>query len=88
MSRKNHPVNTSSHRLFFFIAVCSVLGVVLGGTASRADIQQCLTVETPSNECLTQDPTITMLEGMSGGLVAGAGAAIAVTWQSWQRKDN
>ncbi|MBD2462477.1 hypothetical protein H6G89_15635 [Oscillatoria sp. FACHB-1407] len=86
MSRKNPSANNHSQRLFLFVGICSILGVVLGGTASHAEMQQCLTAETPSNECLTQDPTIKVVEGMSGGLVAGAGAAIAVTWQSWQKK--
>ncbi|MDX2216015.1 MAG: hypothetical protein SFY66_22310 [Oculatellaceae cyanobacterium bins.114] len=86
MSQKNRLADTHSHRLFLFVAVCSVFGVALGGTASRAEIYQCSTADIPSNECLTQNYTTKMLEGMSGGLVAGASAALAVTWQSWQRK--
>ena len=88
MIRKNSPFSNHSHRLFLFIAFCSISGVVLGGTASRAEMEQCLTADVPSNECLTQNYTTKIVEGMSGGLVAGAGAAIALTWQAWQRKDS
>ena len=73
------------NRLLIFIAACSAVGVVLGGTSSLAQSNQCLTAATPSSECLTQDPLYKTIEGMSFGLLAGAGAAIGATWQIWQK---
>ena len=61
--------------------LCSVAGVVLGGTASWADSNHCLQVETPTVECLTQNPTVKTLEGMGAGLLAGIGAALGIAWQ-------
>ena len=75
-------------RLFLFVTACSIVGVLLGGTASRAEVQQCLVDETPTSECLTQDPTTRIVEGMGFGLLAGAGAAIGSTWQMWLQKDH
>jgi hypothetical protein len=80
-------MDRKTQRLFIFILACSAVGVVLGGTASRAEINHCLTAATPSSECLTQDPLLKTLEGMSVGLMAGAGAALGVTFQMGQ-KDN
>jgi len=45
-----------------------------------------LNAKTPTNDCLNQDPRLKMLEGMSSGLVAGAGAAIGATWNLWKRE--
>lgn len=74
------------NRAYLVIALCGSLGVILGGTASRAELNQCLTAEVPTNSCLTQDPIAETIEGMGVGLVAGAGAAVGATWQQW-RKD-
>ena len=74
------------NRLLLFIVACSVTGVILGGTASQAQIDRCQSVETVTSECLTQDPLLKTLEGMSVGLFAGAGAAIGATWQMWQKE--
>jgi hypothetical protein len=74
-------------RAYLVIALCGLLGVILGGTASRAEIDQCLSAEVPTDACLTQNPMIETVEGMGVGLVAGAGAAVGATWQIW-RKDN
>jgi hypothetical protein len=63
------------------ILLCSVLGVILGATATQAEMNQCLTVENPTNQCLTQNPTTKRVEGMAMGLFAGAGAAIGATWR-------
>ncbi|MBE9177440.1 hypothetical protein IQ268_02475 [Oculatella sp. LEGE 06141] len=69
------------NRFLLLIASCGIVGVVLGGTASRATINQCLDDDTPSNSCLTQNPVTKTIEGMSGGFIAGAGAAAGATWQ-------
>lgn len=74
-----------TNRLLLFIVACSVTGVILGGTASQAQIGRCQNVETATSECLSQDPLLKTLEGMSVGLFAGAGAAIGATWQMWQK---
>lgn len=63
------------------IVLCSVLGVILGATASQAEMNQCLTVDNPTNQCLTQNPVQKRLEGMTMGLFAGAGAAVGATWR-------
>lgn len=78
-------MDRKAHRLFLYVALCSIAGVILGGTASRAEINQCLTDETPSNECLTESPITKTLEGMSAGLVAGAGAAVGIALQLRQK---
>ena len=74
------------NRLLLFIVACSVTGVILGGTASQAQIDRCQSIETVTSECLTQDPLLETLEGMSVGLFAGAGAAVGATWQMWQKE--
>ncbi len=74
------------NRLLLIVASCSLLGVIVGGTISRAESSFCLNAKTPTNDCLNQDPRLKMLEGMSSGLVAGAGAAIGATWNLWKRE--
>ena len=64
------------------VLLCSVAGVVLGGTASWAESNNCIQTESPSQECLTKSPTVKTLEGMGVGLVAGVGAAVAAAWQA------
>jgi len=59
--------------------------VVLGGTASQAQSDQCLQTAAPTLDCLTQSPTTKILEGMSTGLVAGTGAGIGATWRMWRQ---
>lgn len=73
-------------RSLLTIVVCGALGVVLGATASQAEMNQCFTAERPSDQCLMQDPVMKRVEGMSMGFFAGAGAAIGATWRM-QRKD-
>lgn len=70
-----------TNRFLLLVTLCSATGVVLGGTASWAESSQCLQDVTPSSECLTQNPIINTFEGMSVGLVAGAGAAIGAALQ-------
>lgn len=73
-------------RLFLFIVACSITGVILGGTASQAELNRCQTASNPTSECLTKDPIANTIEGMSVGLLAGAGAAFGATYQIWQQK--
>lgn len=73
-------------RLPLIVGFCSIAGIILGATASQAEINQCLTAQTPSQQCLTKDPVTKRIEGMGMGLFAGAGAAIAATWQMGQKK--
>lgn len=74
MDRKNK-------RILLLVLACSAAGVVLGGTASLAQSNQCLQAETVTNECLSQDPVTKTIQGMSTGLIAGVGAAIGAAWQ-------
>ena len=74
MGRKNN-------RLLILIASCSIAGVVLGGTSSWAQSNQCLQAKNVTTECLTQDPVSKTIEGMSVGLFAGAGAAAGAALQ-------
>jgi hypothetical protein len=64
------------------ILLCSVAGVILGGTSSWAESNSCMQAENPSKECLTKSPFVKTLEGMGVGLVAGIGAAVGATWQA------
>lgn len=70
-----------NNRFWILIATCSVLGVILGGTTSWAYSNQCLQTENLTNECLTQDPVTKTIQGMSVGLLAGAGAAVGAALQ-------
>ena len=82
MDRKNlRPTDRKKAPFWIYIVACSAIAVVLGGTASWADSQQCWLAENPSTECLTKSPQLRTLEGMSTGLIAGATAAIGATWQ-------
>jgi hypothetical protein len=74
MDRKNN-------RLLILIATCSIAGVILGGTTSWAASNQCLQAKNLTSECLTQDPATQILQGMSVGLFAGAGAAAGAAYQ-------
>lgn len=68
------------NRLLLLIVSCSMSGVILGGTASWAESNQCLQANIVTSECLTQDPVIKTVQGMSTGLIAGAGAAVGAAW--------
>ena len=73
-------------RILLLIVSCSAAGVILGGTASWAESNHCLQAKTVTNDCLTQDPVSKTVEGMSTGLIAGAGAAFGAAWQLRQEK--
>lgn len=68
-------------RFLLLIVSCSVVGVVLGGTASWAESNQCLQANTVTSECLIQDPVTKTIQGMSTGLIAGLGAGLGAAWQ-------
>ncbi len=76
MSRKSHQP------FWAVVFVCSTAGVVLGGTASWAESNQCLQAKEVTNQCLIQDPVTKTAEGMAAGMVAGLGAAVGVTVSS------
>lgn len=67
-------------RLSLLVASCSLAGVILGGSASWAESNLCLQADKVTSDCVTQDPIQKTIEGMSTGLVAGAGAAFGVAW--------
>ncbi|NDJ18488.1 hypothetical protein GS601_14495 [Myxacorys almedinensis A] len=74
-------------RPFLLMAVmCSAVGVVLGGTSSWAESNQCLQQEVVTNQCLVQDPATKTVEGMGTGLLAGMGAAIGAMWSYKSKK--
>lgn len=82
MDRNRHrPTDRKINRFLLYIVACSAVGVVLGGTASWAESNQCWQAENTSSECLTQDPVFKTIQGMSTGLIAGAGAALGASWQ-------
>lgn len=74
-------------RLLTLVASCSVVGIVLGGTTSWAYSNQCLQAENLTSECLTQDPVTKTIQGMSVGLLAGAGAAVGAAIQLRRQGD-
>ena len=74
-------MDRKTKRLLLLVVSCSATGVILGGTASWAQSKECLQAPTVTSECLTQDPINKTIEGMSTGLIAGAGAALGAAWQ-------
>lgn len=74
MGRKKQPP------VWIVVLVCSATGVVLGGSASWAESNQCFQEKVVTNQCLSQDPLKRTSEGMIAGMVAGAGAAVGATW--------
>ncbi|MEH2069060.1 MAG: hypothetical protein V7K47_13015 [Nostoc sp.] len=77
MDRKSRK----TRRLLLLVVSCSITGVILGGTASWAESNLCLQDSKLTSDCLTQDPIQKTIEGMSTGLLAGAGAAFGAAWQ-------
>ncbi|MBD2215374.1 hypothetical protein H6G64_02990 [Calothrix sp. FACHB-156] len=78
-------MDRKTKRLLLLVVFCSLSGVVLGGTTSWAESNMCLEAKTVTSDCLTQDPIQKTIQGMSTGLVAGAGAAFGVAWQLRQQ---
>ena len=74
------------NRLLLVVVACSLLGVILGGTASYSETVQCLGAKLITSNCLSQEPFLKTLEGMGSGMLAGAGAAIGATWYLWRRE--
>ncbi len=76
-----HPsMDRKTNRLLLLVVSCSVTGVILGGTASWAESNICLQAPQLTNDCLIQSQTEKTIQGMSTGLLAGAGAAFGVAW--------
>lgn len=74
-------MDRKTKRLLLLVVSCSLAGVVVGGTSAWAETNTCLRASTVTSECITQNPAIKTLQGMTTGLVAGAGAAFGVAWQ-------
>ncbi|ACC81263.1 MULTISPECIES: hypothetical protein [Nostoc] len=70
-----------TQRLLLLVISCSITGVILGGTAAWAESNLCLEDSKVTSDCLTQDPIQKTIQGMSTGLLAGAGAACGAAWQ-------
>jgi hypothetical protein len=75
-------MDRKTKRLLLLIISCSAAGVVLGGTASWAESKSCLQSNNVTSECLSQNPVMKTLQGMSTGLIAGAVAAFSAAWQA------
>ncbi|MEA5583702.1 hypothetical protein VB620_20450 [Nodularia harveyana UHCC-0300] len=73
-------MDRKTKRLLLLVCSCSLAGVILGGTSSWAESNLCLQSETVTDNCLTQNPIQRTIQGMSTGLIAGAGAAGGVAW--------
>lgn len=78
---KNLSMDRKSQRLLLLVVSCSLAGVVLGGTSSWAQSTMCMQAAEVTSECLTQNPVSKTMQGMSTGLLAGAGAAFGVACQ-------
>ncbi len=74
-------MDIKNKRLALLVVSCSAAGVILGGTSSWADSNQCWQAQNVTSDCLTQDPSVKTMQGMSTGLIAGFTAAVAAAWQ-------
>lgn len=74
-----------SKRFWFMVILCGVLGSVFGATTSQAAINQCFTDDSPSHDCLTQNPVEKKVEGISMGILVGVSAAIGASWRALQK---
>jgi hypothetical protein len=79
------PMVRKSNRLIVLITACSAAGAIIGGTSNWIDSHTCLQAAQVTTKCLTQDPLVSTIQGMSIGLVAGAGAAVGASRQVKQR---
>ncbi|BAZ80984.1 hypothetical protein PN497_23145 [Sphaerospermopsis kisseleviana CS-549] len=73
-------MDIKTKRLLLLVVSCSLSGVILGGTASWAESKMCMRADTITSECITQNPVEKTIQGMSTGLLAGAGAAFGAAW--------
>lgn len=73
-------MDRKTNRLLLLVVSCSVSGVILGGTSGWAESKMCLNADTVTSECLTQSQVERTIQGMSTGLLAGAGAAFGAAW--------
>jgi hypothetical protein len=73
-------MDRKTKRLLLLVVSCSVSGVILGGTSGWAESKMCLNADTVTSECLTQSQVERTIQGMSTGLLAGAGAAFGAAW--------
>ena len=74
-------MDIKNKRLALLVISCSAVGVILGGSASWADSNQCWEFKDVTNNCITTEPIARTMQGMSTGLIAGFVAAVAATWQ-------
>lgn len=74
-------MDIKAKRLVLLVVSCSAAGVILGGGASWAESDRCWQSQNVTSDCLTQDPVIKTVQGMSTGLIAGFTAAVAAAWQ-------
>ncbi|WP_071189022.1 hypothetical protein [Trichormus sp. NMC-1] len=73
-------MDRKSKRLLLLVVSCSISGVILGGTSAWAESKMCWRADTVTSECLTQNIVEKTIQGMSTGLLAGAGAAFGAAW--------
>jgi hypothetical protein len=73
-------MDRKTRRLLILVISCSVSGVILGGTSSWAESKMCMRADTITSECITQSAVEKTIQGMSTGLLAGAGAAFGAAW--------
>lgn len=74
-------MHIKNKRLALLVISCSAVGVILGGSASWADSNQCWKSKDVTNDCITTEPIVRTMQGMSTGLIAGFVAAVAATGQ-------
>lgn len=74
-------MDIKTKRLALLVVSCSAVGVILGGSASLADSNQCWQSQEVTNDCLTTDPLVKTMQGMSTGLIAGFTAAVVAALQ-------
>lgn len=79
-------MTTNTHRLFFLIAICSLLGLGLGAVSSQPEVSQCFNTDHATDDCF-QSPDLRMLEGGGQGLLAGTFAAIGASWKTLKKTD-
>ncbi|MBD2664367.1 hypothetical protein [Richelia sinica] len=73
-------MDRKTKRLLLLVISCSFSGVILGGTAGWAESKMCLNASTVTSDCITQSSWQRTIQGMSTGLLAGAGAAFGAAW--------